>query len=297
MASMNNRLNIEKLGGNIIQKHRGAQENREDEVIQESHDHADVAQKKLKVKQLEGKTNTDCLGNAVEKYRGDNNMAALGVAAVIKEYAHESLTFRDAVACEVISKWISVMKEDMDTRSNYMGFTCESKAEIWVTNGLLDEAKEIILGMEIFRTQSGNTMRVSRFRFFNEMSVKILLGGHSTLSLEGGLSWNHDKEKKMHALRGRLVRPKEWRLKNQRQTTLSLDELIRKFKVYEEVIKKDSETVKSKREQSRSIALKARKESSDDDSSTSDSEDEEYAMAVRDFKKFFKRRGRCKTTT
>ncbi|GJR65306.1 hypothetical protein Tco_0011371 [Tanacetum coccineum] len=56
--------------------------------------------------------------------------------------------------------------------------------------------------------------------------------------------------------------------------------------------KKDSKTVKSKREQSRSIALKARKESSDDDSSTSDSEDEEYAMAVRDFKKFFKRRGR-----
>ncbi|GKB30204.1 zf-CCHC domain-containing protein [Tanacetum coccineum] len=53
-----------------------------------------------------------------------------------------------------------------------------------------------------------------------------------------------------------------------------------------------SKTVKSKREQSRSIALKARKESSDDDSSTSDSEDEEYAMAVRDFNKFFKRRGR-----
>ncbi|GJT89071.1 hypothetical protein Tco_1070788 [Tanacetum coccineum] len=43
------------------------------------------------------------------------------------------------------------------------------------------------------------------------------------------------------------------------------------------IIKKDSETVKSKKEQSRSIALKARKESSDDDSSTSDSEDEEYA--------------------
>ncbi|GJR13160.1 zf-CCHC domain-containing protein [Tanacetum coccineum] len=34
------------------------------------------------------------------------------------------------------------------------------------------------------------------------------------------------------------------------------------------------------------------KESSDEDSSTFDSEDEEYAMAVRDFKKFFKRRGR-----
>ncbi|GJU62640.1 zf-CCHC domain-containing protein [Tanacetum coccineum] len=42
----------------------------------------------------------------------------------------------------------------------------------------------------------------------------------------------------------------------------------------------------------RSLALKAKKESSDEDSSTSNSEDEEYAMDVRDFKKFFKRRGR-----
>ncbi|GJW74233.1 hypothetical protein Tco_0133603 [Tanacetum coccineum] len=38
--------------------------------------------------------------------------------------------------------------------------------------------------------------------------------------------------------------------------------------------------------------LKAKKESSDEECSTSRSEDEEYAMAVRDFKKFFKRRGR-----
>nr|GEY55071.1 RNA-directed DNA polymerase, eukaryota [Tanacetum cinerariifolium] len=112
MASMNTRLNIEKLDGNIVQKHG-------------------VAQRKLKVKQLEGKTNTDCLvnkhvhhsanveaiiiktrvpgqkgveGNAAKRYRGDNNMAALGVAAVIEEYAHESLTFRDAVACERYEK-------------------------------------------------------------------------------------------------------------------------------------------------------------------------------------------------
>ncbi|GJY04047.1 hypothetical protein Tco_0369987 [Tanacetum coccineum] len=82
----------------------------------------------------------------------------------------------------------------------------------------------------------------------------------------------------------RALHPK-WRAKvtaieeSKNLTTLSLDELIRNLKVYEEVIKKNSETVKSKREQSRSIALKARKESSDDDSSTSDSEDEEYVMA------------------
>ncbi|GKA45864.1 zf-CCHC domain-containing protein [Tanacetum coccineum] len=55
---------------------------------------------------------------------------------------------------------------------------------------------------------------------------------------------------------------------------------------------KDSETVKAKENKVDPIALKARKESSDEDSSTSDSEDEEYVMAVRNFKKFFKRQGR-----
>nr|GEU65264.1 UBN2 domain-containing protein [Tanacetum cinerariifolium] len=37
--------------------------------------------------------------------------------------------------------------------------------------------------------------------------------------------------------------------------------------------------------------LKSKKESSDEECSTSGNEDEKYAMAVRDFKKFFKRRG------
>ncbi|GKG35937.1 hypothetical protein Tco_0443615, partial [Tanacetum coccineum] len=50
--------------------------------------------------------------------------------------------------------------------------------------------------------------------------------------------------------------------------------------------------VKGKKEQSRSLALKVKKEVSDEDSSSSGSEDEEYAMAVKEFKKFFKRRGR-----
>nr|GEZ97338.1 transposase, Ptta/En/Spm, transposase, Tnp1/En/Spm-like protein [Tanacetum cinerariifolium] len=57
------------------------------------------------------------------------------------------------------------------------------------------------------------------------------------------------------------------------------------------IIKKDFEIVKAKGER-KSLALKAKKESNDKECSTSRSEDEEYAMAVRDFKKFFKRRGR-----
>ncbi|GJT49091.1 zf-CCHC domain-containing protein [Tanacetum coccineum] len=95
----------------------------------------------------------------------------------------------------------------------------------------------------------------------------------------------------------RALHPK-WRAKvtaieeSKDLTSVSLDELIGNLKVYEVIIKKDSELVKGKREQNRSLALKAKKESSDEDSSTSDSEDKEYAMAVRDFKKFFKSRGR-----
>ncbi|GJZ80186.1 zf-CCHC domain-containing protein [Tanacetum coccineum] len=73
--------------------------------------------------------------------------------------------------------------------------------------------------------------------------------------------------------------------------SLSLDELIRNLKVYKMIIKKDSKIVKAKAER-KSLALKAKKESSDEECSTYRSEDEEYAMAVRDFKKFFKRRGR-----
>ncbi|GJY05828.1 hypothetical protein Tco_0371768 [Tanacetum coccineum] len=63
-------------------------------------------------------------------------------------------------------------------------------------------------------------------------------------------------------------------------TSLSLDELISNLKVYEVIIKKYSKMVKGKRDQSRSLALKAKKESSNEESLTSNSEDEEYAMAV-----------------
>nr|GEX26208.1 retrovirus-related Pol polyprotein from transposon TNT 1-94 [Tanacetum cinerariifolium] len=96
----------------------------------------------------------------------------------------------------------------------------------------------------------------------------------------------------------RALHPK-WRAKvteikeSKDLTSLSLDELIGNLKVHEMIIKKDFEIVKAKGER-KSFALKAKKESSDEECSTFGSEDEEYAMAVRDFKKFFKRRGRRK---
>ncbi|GJT45385.1 zf-CCHC domain-containing protein [Tanacetum coccineum] len=75
-------------------------------------------------------------------------------------------------------------------------------------------------------------------------------------------------------------------------SSLALDELIDNLKVHEVVMEKDSEIYKGKKERIKSIALKAKKESSDDETSTSGSDDEEYAMAVRNFKKFFRRKGK-----
>nr|GEU36004.1 copia protein [Tanacetum cinerariifolium] len=74
--------------------------------------------------------------------------------------------------------------------------------------------------------------------------------------------------------------------------TLPLDELIGNLKVYEVVLEKDSEISKVKKEKYKPLALKARKFSSDEEISCSESDDEEYAMAVGNFKKFFKRRGK-----
>ncbi|GJY23713.1 retrovirus-related pol polyprotein from transposon TNT 1-94 [Tanacetum coccineum] len=94
----------------------------------------------------------------------------------------------------------------------------------------------------------------------------------------------------------RALHPK-WRAKvtaieeSKDLTSLSLDELIGNLKVHEMIIKKYSKIVKAKGER-KSLALKAKKESSDEECLTSESKVEEYAMAIRDFKKFFKRRGR-----
>nr|GEX34684.1 zinc finger, CCHC-type [Tanacetum cinerariifolium] len=102
------------------------------------------------------------------RYREDNNEAAFAVAVAKKIYAHKSLNFNDKVICEVIFKWKTGLKEEIDARSDVyvlsndgMVFSCGCKAEIWVTKGLLDKAKINILGMEIVRDQSGNTLRVS----------------------------------------------------------------------------------------------------------------------------------------
>ncbi|GJS38450.1 integrase, catalytic region, zinc finger, CCHC-type containing protein [Tanacetum coccineum] len=95
--------------------------------------------------------------------------------------------------------------------------------------------------------------------------------------------------------------PSKWRPKvtaikeSKHLLKLSLDELIGNLKVYKIVLEKDLEIAKNKKEKYKSLALKVRQVLSDDDASSSDSNDEEYAMDVRNFKKFFRRRGKCES--
>ncbi|GKF78246.1 hypothetical protein Tco_0230716, partial [Tanacetum coccineum] len=62
-------------------------------------------------------------------------------------------------------------------------------------------------------------------------------------------------------------------------TLLSLNELIENLKVHEMIIKKDSDEIVKAKGERRSLASKAKKESSDEECSTSGSEDEEYVVA------------------
>ncbi|GKB28453.1 zf-CCHC domain-containing protein [Tanacetum coccineum] len=93
----------------------------------------------------------------------------------------------------------------------------------------------------------------------------------------------------------RALHPK-WRAKvttieeSKDLSSLALDELISNLEVHKLVMEKDSKIYKGEKERVKSIVLKAKKESSDDETSISKSDDKEYAITLRNFKKFFRRK-------
>ncbi|GKB22261.1 hypothetical protein Tco_0856184 [Tanacetum coccineum] len=168
---------------------------------------------------------------------------------------------------------------------------CQTAKEIWDTLLITHQGNNQVKANKIDLL----VQQYEQFTIPEEESIDNAFAKFNTIitslkALDEGFSSKNCVRKFLRALH-----PK-WRVKvtaieeSKNLTTLPLDELIGNLKVYEEVIKKDFETVKGKKEQSRSLALKVKKEVSDDDSSSSDSEDEEYAMAVKEFKKFLRER-------
>ncbi|GJT41055.1 zf-CCHC domain-containing protein [Tanacetum coccineum] len=175
-------------------------------------------------------------------------------------------------------------------------FMCKTAKEIWDTLLITHQGNSQVKDNKIDLL----VQQYEQFTIPEEESIDNAFARFNTIitslkALDEGFSSKNYVRKFLRALhpKWRGVQRVTRLLKNQRiLQSLSLDELIGNLKVYEVIIKNDSKMVKGKREQNRSLAMKAKKESSDEDSSTFNSEDEEYAMAVRDFKKFFKRRGR-----
>ncbi|GJX71307.1 zf-CCHC domain-containing protein, partial [Tanacetum coccineum] len=172
-------------------------------------------------------------------------------------------------------------------------FMCKTAKEIWDTLLITHQGNSQVKDNKIDLL----VQQYEQFTILEEESIDNAFARFNTIitslkALDEGFSSKNYVRKFLRAFH-----PK-WRVKvtaieeSKDLTSLSLGELIGNLKVYKVIIKKDSEMVKDKREESRSLVLKAKKESSDKDSSTSDSKYEEYAMAVREFKKFFKRRGR-----
>ncbi|GKC01636.1 hypothetical protein Tco_0987772 [Tanacetum coccineum] len=74
-------------------------------------------------------------------------------------------------------------------------FLADARLRSWLPRVCWIKAKGNVLGMEIVRDHSGNTLRVSQSRFYNGKLVQTLLEGHFILSLEGSLSEDCDVEK------------------------------------------------------------------------------------------------------
>ncbi|GJW09865.1 hypothetical protein Tco_1575692 [Tanacetum coccineum] len=171
-------------------------------------------------------------------------------------------------------------------------FMCNTAKEIWktllITHQGNSQVKDNKIGLleqqyEQFIISEDESID-SAFAIFNTIITSLK-------ALDEGYSRKNYVRKFLRALHPKWIAHATTIEESKDLTSLSFDELIGNLKVHKMIIKKDSEIVKAKGER-KYLSLKAKKESSDEECLTFESEDKEYTMAVRDFKKLFKRKGR-----
>ncbi|GJZ07812.1 hypothetical protein Tco_0542095 [Tanacetum coccineum] len=131
------------------------------------------------------------LNNELFSDREDSNEAAFAIAEAKKIDAHESLTFNNTVACEVIFKWKTGLKDDMDARSDVYVLSngckkCSDDSDVYYWEYTCIHLFLYIDDM-VFLVNARLRSWLPR--------VLHLLEGHSILSLEGSLSGDYDVEK------------------------------------------------------------------------------------------------------
>ncbi|GKF22888.1 hypothetical protein Tco_0075210, partial [Tanacetum coccineum] len=173
-------------------------------------------------------------------------------------------------------------------------FMCNTAQDIW--NYLIITHQDSILLLLLSKIDLF-VQKYEEFIISDDESIDCAFSRFNT-SITSLKALDESFSSRNHVRKFLRILPTKWRPKvtaieeSKDLSTLSLDELIGNLKVYEVVLEKDLEVSKNKKEKYKSLALKARQVLSEEDASSSDNNNEEYALVVRDFKKFFRRRGK-----
>ncbi|GJZ80746.1 hypothetical protein Tco_0645740 [Tanacetum coccineum] len=174
-----------------------------------------------------------------------------------------------------------VLYNDLSKKEYERIFMCKTANEIWQSFLITHQDNSQVKDNKIDLVQQHE-----QFTIFEEESIDSGFSRFNTIitslkALDEGFSSKNCVRKFFRAIH------QKWRAKVtaieelKDLSSLALDELIGNLKVHEVIMEKDFEIYKGKKERVNSIALKAMKESNDAKTSTSRSDDEEYAMAVR----------------
>nr|GEU73259.1 mitochondrial substrate carrier family protein C [Tanacetum cinerariifolium] len=102
----------------------------------------------------------------------------------------------EAAFAIVIFKWKAGLKDAMNAWSDVNGCKkCSDNNDGYYREYTPVKTKRNVLGLEIIRDESGNTLRVSQSRIHNEKLIQTLLKGHLTLSLKDSLLGDCDVKK------------------------------------------------------------------------------------------------------
>ncbi|GKA72829.1 hypothetical protein Tco_0779045 [Tanacetum coccineum] len=181
------------------------------------------------------------------------------------EFGARGVKFKTYVKSKDLDLWHVITYDDFPSIQNNLE---TKKDEIVTFDKQSDDLKKKLSKNDEAKIVIYNALPHNGFARFNTIITSLK-------ALDEGFSSKIYVRKFLRALHPKW-RAKVTAIKESKDlTSLSLDELIGNLKIYEVIIKKDSEMVIGKRKQSRSLVLKAKKKSSDEDSSTSESEDEE----------------------